>query len=134
MLRGRPAALLLRRAVARGLASASRARNLFELLDAPQDTPAPQMRTLYLSALIETHPDHSKAPDAAGRMHELMEAWERYQLLRKRDPSDADGFATFGVGCSFCDNPAERAQRAELMEQASTGRMNQRAIRGRDDE
>ena len=109
---------------------------IFEHLGLPADTPRSEVRRRYLEAALRTHPDHCLDADAATRMAVLQTAWESYRrsdARRRRTASQtggapAEGFATFGVGCSFADSEQESAERAEIITMASRGMMNPRPL------
>ena len=109
---------------------------IFEHLGLPADTPRSEVRRRYLEAALRTHPDHCLDADAATRMATLQTAWESYrrsEARRRRTTSQtggapAEGFATFGVGCSFADSEQESAERAEIITMASRGMMNPRPL------
>jgi len=109
---------------------------IFEHLGLPADTPRSEVRRRYLEAALRTHPDHCLDADAATRMAVLQTAWESYRrsdARRRRTTSQtggapAEGFATFGVGCSFADSEQESAERAEIITMASRGMMNPRPL------
>jgi curved DNA-binding protein CbpA len=111
---------------------ASATPDLLELLELPHTAPRETVRTSYLQAALRTHPDNNCGdPEAARRMIELQEAWERYQKAKRRDhrsPHDEGGFTQFGVGCSFDDSLEEHIARSIIMEQASRGVLPRRAL------
>ena len=86
------------------------------------------VRSKYLEAALETHPDHCSAPDAAANMAMLQEAWEEYSKRTSMRRHPCQGYADFGVGCSFADSAEERSERAEIMEMASRGVMNPKTL------
>ena len=119
----------------RGFASASRL--LLDILGLPPETPHEQVRQAYLFAAMQTHPDQNDRADAADRMAELQAAWVAYRQQTRLPTDGAHGFTDFGVGCSFDDSEEEQRQRSAVMDQASRGRINQRALppdRGRESE
>lgn len=95
-------------------------------------TPRAEVRACYLEAALKLHPDHNRSDvNAAARMAELQEAWQRYKSVAAHGREESDGgpgFTEFGVGCSFDDSDAEREARVELMDQAARGVMNQSRI------
>ena len=115
----------------RGYASSSeQPRPLLQILGLSTDTPREQVRSAYLRAAMGTHPDTSHMPDAAARMAELQQAWERYRASDRYRLSapPGPGFTAFGVGCSFSDTAEEQAERSALMEKAARGHVNQRRL------
>ena len=116
---------VLRRALT--TSSPRRVSSLHDLLGLAPDTPRDEVRRCYLRAALATHPDRSEDPNAADRMVALQDAWQRYRV-RACPQLVGSGFTRFGVGCSFSDSAEEQAQRADLMAQAATGRLGQRAL------
>ena len=113
----------------RGLASTSRhARHaLLNILNLPKDASRKEVRYCYLLEALKTHPDNNSGDPT--RFLALQSAWEGYRLHARRHNSEPnDGFTTFGVGCSFSDSTEERRARQELIDQASRGMMNRRAL------
>ena len=104
-----------------------------DLLGLPPNATAEQVKRSYLQAVKETHPDHSTDPQASEQVMELNDAWDIYRKQKwiSRTTADSGSFTTFGVGCSFSDDPEEQRERAAVMEQASRGRINQRTLSGR---
>ena len=100
---------------------------LFDLLDLPANAPRDHVRRAYLRALLSTHPDVNSSGDAAAKLMDLREAWERY-CRQPAGARDDGGFTAFGVGCGFDDSEEEQRARSELQEQASRGVMNQRVL------
>jgi DnaJ-class molecular chaperone len=107
-----------------------------------------ELKTAYLERVHKLHPDknnhihnHKKKESAKIKFVELKEAWQRYEELAKtmrrveKGDNEASSFTMFGVGCSFSDNDEERAQREEIMDQASRGWFSSGALgNGGDDE
>jgi len=118
------------RAFQRAASSSSRRiSSLHDLLGLAPDTPKEEVRRSYLRAALATHPDRSEDPQAADRMVALQDAWQRYRVRTWNRPQlVGSGFTRFGVGCSFSDNAEEQQQRADLMAEAATGRLGQRAL------
>jgi hypothetical protein len=96
-----------------------------------------KLRCAYLERIQMLHPDKKctqnqlvllkDREDARDQFVQLKEAWNRYEDLAKMmkrvekgDEMEAS-FTRFGVGCSFADSEAERAQRIEIMDQAGRG-------------
>lgn len=92
------------------------------------------LKNAYLERIQVLHPDKLNSRDAHRSRRESMrddfvqlkEAWNRYEevakMMKRVDGDQADAsFTMFGVGCSFSDNDAERAQRIEIMDQACRG-------------
>jgi hypothetical protein len=104
------------------------------------------LKTAYLKAVHKLHPDKNnhihnhKKESAKTKFVELKEAWQRYEELAKsmrrveKGDNEASSFTMFGVGCSFCDNDEERAQREEIMDQACRGWFSSGALGNGDDE
>lgn len=77
-------------------------------------------------------PRHATQPEDSHHHTEYFlytqAAWERYasgRAVRRRIGKNDDGatFATFGVGCSFSDNPEEQMSRQEFMDCAARGEL-----------
>jgi hypothetical protein len=104
------------------------------------------LKTAYLEEVHKLHPDknnhtHNHKKESAKRKFvELKEAWQRYDEFAKtmrrveKGDNEASSFTMFGVGCSFCDNDEERAQREAIMDQACRGWFSSGALGNGDDE
>jgi hypothetical protein len=100
--------------------------------------PYGEMREAYLKRALAIHPDRARGAAEGAKHHAqfvaLQDAWHRYyksvDAATTRGGAGGDeggegdegaGFTGFGVGCSFSDNPLERDLRAEIMDQAGRG-------------
>lgn len=101
------------------------------------------LRQAYLQRVHQIHPDRYHTNNSNEREHakhefvKLQDAWALYESFAKELKSgDVDAsFTMFGVGCSFSDNDAERALRAEITDQACRGWFSSGALNaGGDDE
>ena len=92
-----------------------------------RDVTRKEIKSEYLKAVSEIHPDRAKCDDQRKDFHSkfitLQQAWDAYDkgIVKDRTSSKPGTFTSFGVGCSFSDSEEERALRWEIMEQASKG-------------
>ena len=110
--------------------------DIFDRLSIAPDAPRAEVRRRYLEEALAIHPDHCSDEGAAARMAELQASWEAYRrsdARRRVRRAPRDGFAAFGVGCSFADSEAESAERAEIIAMAARGVMNPRPLEARDE-